>query len=403
MTELPLAPEILCSTPGSFAWDVHHLRHPALIKQVRDTFPYGPDECRRLDELLHEITEGVIERLDPEAHDFDTWNAWGRDYFGKPWREAPFLWVESYFYRKLLSAVRYFEFGPQRGIDPFEPEKTAALYNLAATDLLVAFNTLPELSTADRDAAALQTSLRGNRGDLAFNVGSPGKQLRYGDPQLVADDSDKLWRLLEAGPPGAVHVIGDNAGYELMSDLFLIDHLLTTGRASVAVLHVKPYPYFVSDSMPADVFAALRRLCHASDEAGKAGARLWAAMESGRLAVRAHPFMCAPYPYRDMPLDLRKDFATASVAIFKGEVNYRRLVGDFRWPASTPFADVTEYFPAPVVALRVMKSELAVGIDDAVVTDLGLSGAWRSSGTHALIHASHGGVSSPAAEMVATS
>ena len=47
----------------------------------------------------------------------------------------------------------------------------------------------------------------------------------------------------------------------------------------------------------------------------------------------------------------------------KGDLNYRRLVGDRLWPPTTPFADVTAYFPGPVAALRTLKSDVIVGLD----------------------------------------
>ena len=109
-------------------------------------------------------------------------------------------------------------------------------------------------------------------------------------------------------------------------------------------------------------------------------------MEQGRLHVRAHAFSCAPLPYRDMPEDLAEDFATACLTIMKGDLNYRRLVGDRYWPATTPFEAVTAYFPGPVVALRTLKSDVVVGLEQDTVTTLDDSGLeWRTSGTHALV------------------
>jgi hypothetical protein len=57
------APPILGTPPGSFAWDVLHRRHPALIEQVRAGLPYPPEQQRALDALAEELT-GVIPPLD---------------------------------------------------------------------------------------------------------------------------------------------------------------------------------------------------------------------------------------------------------------------------------------------------------------------------------------------------
>ncbi|WP_432084921.1 hypothetical protein [Streptomyces sp. bgisy095] len=42
-------PVILSNEPGSFAWGVLAKRHPALIQQVRDAFPYGRQQHEALD------------------------------------------------------------------------------------------------------------------------------------------------------------------------------------------------------------------------------------------------------------------------------------------------------------------------------------------------------------------
>jgi hypothetical protein len=87
-----------------------------------------------------------------------------------------------------------------------------------------------------------------------------------------------------------------------------------------------------------------------------------------------------------MPDDLRADLAHATVTISKGDLNYRRLVGDRATPPTTPFAELTAYFPAPVAALRTLKSDVAVGLSPDTVAKLDATGtAWRTSGENALI------------------
>ncbi|MFJ8669683.1 damage-control phosphatase ARMT1 family protein [Streptomyces sp. NPDC093600] len=381
------APVILSNEPGSFAWGVLANRHPALIQQVRDTFPYGSRQHEGLDALLDEITDGVVRPLAPADHDHERWAAWGREHFGRSWYDAPFLWAESYFYRRLLGAVGYFGTGPWQGVDPFAPFKQAELRGDAVDEELRALDALAGAPAEERATALLHASLWGNRADLGFRI-TAGKPTVTDTAvaALVADHSAALWQLLPAGTSATVAVVADNAGRELIPDLVLIDHLLAHGHAERVVLHVKPSPYYVSDAMTADVVDCLRRLIEASGEAGRIGGRLWKAMATGSLEVRTHPFFCAPLPYEEMPEDLRKEFGEAALTILKGDLNYRRLVGDRLWYPTVPFAGRTAHFPGAVAALRTLKSDVIVGLEQGTLDTLQRSGAaWRTSGSHALI------------------
>lgn len=383
MSDTPSAPVILGNEPGSFPHSVLAERHPAIIRQVREAFPYGPAQHRALDALLASCTKGVVEPLPADAHDRDRWEAWGADeYAGRSWYDLPWLWSESYFYRQLLEAVGYFAPGPWQGIDPFRPFKLAELDSPDTDEELAA---LDALSAGDQDRALLHGSLWGNRADLGFRLSSVEAGERA--PGLVADDSAALWSLLPPSGAGTLCLIADNAGRELIPDLLLIAHLLDSGRVERAVLHIKPYPYYVSDATTADVLDALRKLTGARGAAAGHGRLLWAAMTDGRLTVRAHPFSAAPLPYADMPGDLREELAAAALTIVKGDLNYRRLVGDHLWPPTTPFSDVTTHFPGPVAALRTLKSDVITGLTPT--TEAALVAAeeqrWRTGGTHALI------------------
>ncbi|MFE9674740.1 damage-control phosphatase ARMT1 family protein [Streptomyces sp. NPDC006259] len=390
MSDTPLPPVILGDEPGSFPRGVLAERHPAIIRRVRDAFPYGPDVRRSLDVLLANCADGVIEPLPADAHDRDRWRAWGLDaYAGRSWYEVPWLWSESYFYRLLLEAVGYFRPGPWQGLDPFRPFKLAELDAPETDEELAALDELEGRPVRERAQALLHGSLWGNRADLGFRLSDAGAEDRAAVPALVADDSGTLWALL-ASPrtaDGTLCLVADNAGRELIPDLLLAAHLLAHGRVGRVVLHVKPYPYYVSDATTADVVDALRRLTDAPGAAAGYGRRLWSAMTDGTLTVRAHPFAAAPLPYERMPDELRAEFADAAVTIVKGDLNYRRLVGDRRWPPTTPFADVTAYFPGPVVALRTLKSEVITGLSAGTEAELTAAEgqSWRTGGTHALI------------------
>jgi uncharacterized protein with ATP-grasp and redox domains len=378
------APPILSNVAGSFAWGVFHQRHPALVKRLRDIFPYPLDQDQALDRLGRESSSGAITPLSRRAPDREVWDGWGRDYVGQRWIDVPFLWAESYFYRKLLDVTGFFEPGPWAGIDPFEPFKNAKLDDASLGTELAALDRVLSLPENEQASTLLHASLWGNRADLGFTMWA--RAAANDEPvDLVADDTSLLWSML-TDQPGEICVVVDNAGRELLADLVLIDHLLSGHRATTVILHVKPYPYYVSDATTADLIAGLRRLRQAPGQVAEVGRRLWQALHTGQLTVRTHAFSCAPLPYHRMPADLAEQFSSATLTIMKGDLNYRRLVGDCCWPTTTPFAALTRYFPGPVAALRTLKSGVVVGLDEQVLATLDSTGEqWRTNGTRALI------------------
>jgi hypothetical protein len=380
-------PPILAGTAGSFARSVFHERHPKLVQRVLDVLPYGPAQRAAIARLLAESTHGVLEPVTEDTVDRDRWLAWGEGLYGKPWGEAPFLWAESFWYRRLLEATGYFRPGPWRGVDPFAPIKNAELTGPAVAQQLDALAELAGLAPEKKRDVLLMSSLWGNRADLALQLtaGAGASDM----PGLLADDSAALWTLLEQADPATVSLVADNAGAELLPDLLLADHVLESGLAGEVVVWVKPYPYFVSDATMADVAAVVEVLRAApTREAQRIGHRLHTAFGAGRLVVRTHDFFCAPLPFAEMPADLDAQLREATVVVLKGDLNYRRLVGDCHWPATTPFATTVSYFPAPVAALRTLKSDVVVGLTEQQVAELDATEQqWRTTGRHALIQA----------------
>lgn len=138
------APVVVSNVVGSFAWGVLHDRHPALIERVRQATAYPVEQQHALDALLREIAEGgVVEALDDTEPDAAQWRQWGEGHIGRRWADVPFLWAESYFYRKLLAALGYFTPGPWKGIDPFAPFKRAELMGATLDAELAALDEIP--------------------------------------------------------------------------------------------------------------------------------------------------------------------------------------------------------------------------------------------------------------------
>lgn len=375
-------PRIGIDRPGSFSRSVFRERHPVLIANLLRDFPYPQRLRDRLESLLAESLDGTVPPEVPPGPNLSFWEAQIGERAGRPWRSSPFLWAESYFYRRLLNAVEYFDpDSPWRGVDPFAPQKHAQLDGAELRTDLEAYAALGG-DARDRRQALLHASLWGNQADLGFRTTSS----IAGRSAVVADDSPAIWDLVDGPVDRPVIVVADNAGRELTADLALVDSLLETGT-SVVELHLKPHPYFVSDATGQDVLATLDTLAaNPSAPARALAERLREAIRGDRLRLRTHGFYTLPTTYRRLPPGLAKDFADAKLVILKGDLNYRRLVGDREWDAATPFGEVVDYFPGAVAALRTAKSDLAVGIAPARLAELeSESAGWRISGAHAMI------------------
>lgn len=378
---------IVSAEPGSFAWSVLTHRHPAIIEQVGEAHPYPPGTRHRLDELRENIT-GTVQPLPDGGAAKSRWDRWGSRMYGQRWLDVPFLWAESYFYHLLLDAVGYFGHGAWRGVDPFT-RKRGELEDPAVAADLSAATEAGVRAPREHLIALLHAALWGNRADLGFRL-SDSPATDHDVPGRILDDqSAEVADYLVTHTPGVICLIADNAGRELIPDLFLIDHLLELHGDLTIDLHLKPRPYYVSDATTADLLATLERLAGIPGAARATAARLDSALRTGRLRARTHEFYCAPLSFHHLPGDLRADLARADAVILKGDLNYRRLVGDCHWPATTSFTALTQYFPTRVIALRTLKSDVAAGIAAGTVAELEeTEPGWRVSGSHGVVQMS---------------
>jgi hypothetical protein len=368
----PPVPVLRVGDPHSFAEYTFRERLPVVLNKVRSQEVWTPEQIAALTRLEDELRSGMVRHIaDDGAPDLAAWRAYLEPWRGRSWAELPFFFAEAYFYRRILEATTFF---PERRHDPFAPSKRSELRDAVPSCRGAA----PSL------AEALRLSLWGNRVDLSQLDIAPAVTGPSDEPPLVVD------RFEEATPRIArarrLAIVADNAGSELLGDLALADVLLRGPDLERFVLHLKAHPTFVSDATVADADDAIQTLEHDRRPACRAlGERLTAALASGRLVLEADPFWNSPLFFWDLPPPLVSQLGAADVVILKGDANYRRLVGDCRWPSDASFADLTAYFPAPVFALRTLKSEVVVGVPapdgrrlDAERSD------WRVSGRFAV-------------------
>jgi hypothetical protein len=310
-------------------------------------------------------------------------------YQGKTWLEVPWYWAETYFYRRLLEAVRYFQPGPWCQHDPFGRQKRQQ--EQAAVAWLA--ENWRQLDGAETDVvfeALLHSCLWGNRADLSnFTVreqAQGGWQAREERRHILVDHTAKVHALLKRGL-GRVDFVNDNAGREIVFDLALADFLLCQGWARRVVFHLKDRPFFVSDAMIGDVRETTLQLYAASDAETKAlGTRLQGYLVAGRLVLQDDAFWTSCLMFRHLTPSLQAELARSDLAILKGDVNYRRLLDDRHWPHTARLEEIAAYFPAPFLVLRTLKGEIMVGLEPGQAEALAAQDpTWLINGKRGLV------------------
>lgn len=385
---IPLPPPLLTSEPGSFARRTFAERIPRMVDDIIAWNAYPPRIVNALRALKKEIVSGKIRALEENADDREFWNAHAAEHIGKSWLDVPWYWAETYFYRRVLQAVEYFQPGAFYRHDPYTTPKHSELAPDKAPRALSLVLTCLPADESDTFNILMHASLWGNRTDLSLlEVKRDTLPLEQERANILIDDTARVWEHLQATRGGDVEFICDNAGTELFFDLALADFLLRADIAKRVTFHVKPQPFFVSDTMPQDVMESLDTIGQSSaPELRELARRVATAMSKGQFILSDHPFWVTGFFFRSMPGDLRALLAHAALVISKGDANYRRLVGDCHWQPTTSFASIVDYFPATIVALRTLKAELIVGLRDGEAERLGAQDpTWRVNGKRGVV------------------
>ncbi|KAK0735399.1 hypothetical protein B0T21DRAFT_367675 [Apiosordaria backusii] len=379
---------------------------------------------------------------------------------GNPtWLKAPWLYTECYLFRRISTSFALSTHW--KNYDVFARQKTStfrssrpAVLELAARykDLITQLRSSSSSSSPeDIEKEQLlftemcEICLWGNATDLSLLT-----SLTYEDIQklqgsearkkaeaniLVNDLASVFSHLLQAKQSGKkerrVDIVLDNAGFELFVDLVFAGYLLSAGLATHVVLHPKSIPWFVSDVLPSDFAALLNALAapryfyetssEEEDLQGKTPEKLgdkeaeelgflfqeWSRFHAeGQLVLRPNRVWTGPGSFWRLPAEapeLVEDLKESEVVIFKGDLNYRKLVGDAAWDPTTPFTEaIGPLGPGSglnILALRTCKADVVVGLPPGKDEELkalddggGDSGArkWAWNGKWAVVSFSKG-------------
>lgn len=397
-SKLSLPPSLIASRDGGFTEYTVTNRMPNIARRVIQENDFSSEINHSLENLASGLSsEDLLPLVDDTGADVTAWQNYLQLLQGQRWVDIPWFVAETYFYRLILNITNYFRPGKYQYIDPFYLQKSQGLEK--SLDSIIALcqqaNTwLQKDSQQTGLIGMLYFSLWGNRVDLSlwsaiededrssFNIESQ-------QAHILVDDSTKVVDLLInklANQVKQVDLVADNAGFELVCDLCLLDFLLTSGLVNRVKLHLKPHPTFVSDAMIKDVHHTVEFLSNVENSQVKSYARrLQDYIASGKLILSEDYFWTSPLPFWQIPESLKSELSNASLLFVKGDANYRRLLGDRHWDFSTNFTDIVCYLPVPTLALRTLKSEVAAGIPLSVI-DIAKSDAdWLTNGSWGVI------------------
>jgi hypothetical protein len=257
-----LPPVITTSQQNSFPQQTILKRHPRIINQVIHDNDYTLEIRKRLFHLKEEIVNNAkIQPLTEEIGDYHQWNTHLDQFKEKTWLEIPWYFAETFFYRRLLEAIDYFQPGRFRQRDPFHRSKREEITRSMNT-ITQTIESLQNIEDLQRGfEQRLHASLWGNRLDLSnFTVKNTIKQQQatIERENIIINDFSKIHHTFTNETVSNIAFFHDNVGMELEFDLLLADFLFEKKWVDTIVFYLKPYPFFVSDAMIKDLPETLR-------------------------------------------------------------------------------------------------------------------------------------------------
>ena len=226
------------------------------------------------------------------------------------------------------------------------------------------------------------------------------EQLQHLKAWILVDNTSEVWELLKVINRNADHEIHidfvlDNAGFEVFADLCLAEFLLSLNLAKTVYFHVKNIPWFVSDASETDIDWLIEEMKQSENNfISQLGTRWQARFKDGSFQFKKHVFWTLAHDYSEMKAtapDLYAELSKAKLVFFKGDLNYRKLVGDRKWPHTTHFAEaLCGFCPAPLCSLRTLKADVVVGLGPGQDSQAeSKDEKWMVNGTYAVIQYQH--------------
>ncbi|CAD5231754.1 unnamed protein product [Bursaphelenchus xylophilus] len=414
---------------GSFAYNSIKDRWPRILTKVIDQLHQRHDfmvkthgEQGNIDvkEVIHSIsrlryliaTDKPLEYLETSLEDKQLWNGeidklkieLGEG--NVTWYKCPWLFSECFVYRLLHEF--FLRSSNLKEYDPFRMEKEKGYFDsevhliALGTEVLqlVKDNSPGDLNTAV--SKHLQICLWGNKADLSLTGGDPHfmaatlfKELDSLRGNILVDHLDLVSDYLSnLNKSGTVVIVMDNAGLELFTDLCLATILVAKGLTPKVIFHGKAFPWYVSDVTEYDFHWTINQTAQQSDSYLKELGQLWQKfVKDGLFEYQTGDFYTYGFPYFEMKRispQLYDTLSKSKLLIFKGDLNYRKLVGDRHWDPTTAFKETLRGFePTNLVSLRTLKAETVCGLTsetlEKVKRKFGEDTTWMVNSDYAVV------------------
>lgn len=300
------------------------------------------------------------------------------------WHNVEWLFSECYMYRRIYTIFsrstlwKNYDYFQRQKISTFRSSRPAVLelcakYKEIITNIRQNDEVVKDMHDPAKIAEAekllfiemAEICLWGNATDLSLLTNMTYEDIqklqgsnarKESEKNILVNDLSKAFDILNKAKQAKksnrrVDVVLDNAGFELFVDLVLAGYLLATGLATEVVLHPKSLPWFVSDVIPDDFSTLLNAMQDpkafyevkdngkdivplADEEAAniKFLFEHWSQLHSdGQIVLRPNRFWTHAGAFWRMPKvapELYQDLKESGLVIFKGDLNYRKLVGD---------------------------------------------------------------------------
>ncbi|KAH8281741.1 hypothetical protein KR054_002529, partial [Drosophila jambulina] len=386
----------------SFAYLTLRTRMPAVMHQVTQRLiTDGPSLQEKYGEEVHKDIRQILDALDRLKMELNRdrnfqlfhgnepdkieWNAFLSElpYPKKCYFRACWLHAECYLYRRMYSFFENSRF--LTGYDCF--------FHLKREDMLISTEAMKTLARATQ---GLPGGFENFRKLMIINLWSnhfsgqlsaykfkedenPGDidvlfKVAQIDRSILVDDTWPIWKCLNKNRNKETNIIldyiCDNAGFEFFTDMIFLAFLVDNKLADHVRLHVKAIPWYISDTTAPDVEWTVNHLLNHEDEFLSKMGRKWERLMSTEKIVIApiSHFWTGPQPYFamvELDLELYRLLTTARLAIFKGDLNYRKLLGDFIWDSTEEFITCLRGFrPTNICAIRTVKCEVMCGLPE---------------------------------------